>query len=361
MKRLALLVLAIGGGLLLPLVGLGLGLGATLVQATAQTDPSALASADLPPVVIRADVDAAASCIGLPWQLLAAVNLIADPTFVAHLDRESGEIAPPVFGATTNSAGGAQTLGPMGFAPSTWAAAATVYPGAPKGASPDPQNEYAAIFTLADVLCALRLSNGDLEDTLAAYDASPAGVQQIWALAIDFGMNADGTPGTSAISSSGTASGTAPATSSTPPTGGVTYPITLPSGLTFAGSGAALVAAAETELGVPYVWGGITAHVGLDCSGLIVVSMEALGLNLLWSFRTSEEQATLGTTVSVGDLRLGDLLFFVGDDTSGPTVLGHVAIYVGHGEMIQAPETGEVVSFAPVPWDAIEIARRVLT
>jgi cell wall-associated NlpC family hydrolase len=111
---------------------------------------------------------------------------------------------------------------------------------------------------------------------------------------------------------------------------------------------------------VPYVWGGITAHVGLDCSGLVVVSMADLGFNLLWSFRTSEEQATLGNTVPVGDLRPGDLLFFVGDDTSGPTVLGHVAIYVGHGEMIQAPETGEVVSFAPVPWDALEITRRVL-
>ena len=357
MKRLALLVFAIGGGLLLPLVGLGLGLGATLVQATAQTDPSALANSELPTVVIRADVDAASRCIGLPWQLLAAVNLVADPTFVAHLDQQTGEITPPAFGATTNNANGAtQTLGPMGFAPSTWSAAATVYPGAPPNASPDPQNEYDAIFTLADVLCALRLSNGDLEDTLAAYDASPSSVQQIWALAIDLGMNADGMPGATGTSSSNTAS----PTSSAPPTSGVSYPISLPPGPTSAGSGAALVAAAEGELGVPYVWGGITAHVGLDCSGLVVVSMAALGIDLLWTFRTSQEQATLGTTVPVAGLQPGDLLFFVGDDTTGPTPLGHVAIYVGHGEMIQAPETGEVVSFAPVPWDAIEIARRVL-
>ena len=354
MKRLALLVLAIVGGLLLPLVGLGLGLGATLVQATAQSDPSSLASTELPSVVIRADVDAASRCVGLPWQLLAAVNLVADPSFVAHLDPQTGEIAPSV--ETMDASGDSvATLGPIGLSPRTWAAAATVYPGAPAGASPDPQNEYDAIFTLADVLCALRESNGDLEDTLSAYDASPASVQQIWALAIDLGMNADGTPG----SGSASTSGTAPPTSSSPPASGVSYPISLPPGPTYVGSGASLVNAAEGELGVPYVWGGVTAHVGLDCSGLVVVSMQALGINLLWNFRTSQEQATLGATVSVDNLQPGDLLFFIGDDTTGPTPLGHVAIYVGHGEMIQAPETGEVVSFAPVPWDAIEIARRV--
>ena len=73
-------------------------------------------------------------------------------------------------------------------------------------------------------------------------------------------------------------------------------------------------------------------------------------MNLLWQYRTSQEQATLGITVAVGQLQPGDLLFFVGEDTTGPSVLGHVAIYVGGGEMIQAPETGEVVQFASVPW-----------
>ena len=360
MKRIALGLVALVGGLVLPLVGLGLGLGATLVQATAQSEPSALANADLPAVVIRADVDAAERCIGLPWQVLGAVNLVADPSFVAHLDLQTGEVSPPVYGAASASSGttdATRTLGPMAFAPSTWAASASVFPGAPAGATPDPQNEYDAIFTLADVLCGLRLSNGDLEDTLAAYDATPATVQQIWTLAVDLGMNADGTPGATGASGSGAA----PPSGPTPPPGGVDYPIDLPPGPTFAGSGSAFVAAAEEELGVPYVWGGVTAHVGLDCSGLVVVAMKAIGFNLLWSFRTSQEQATLGVTVPVDALRPGDLLFFIGDDTTGPTVLGHVAIYVGNGEMIQAPETGEVVSFAPVPWDAIEIARSVLS
>jgi cell wall-associated NlpC family hydrolase len=361
MKKLALLAVVLSCGMVAPVLGLGLGLGATLTAATAQQAPSALAERELPAVVIRADVDAAEQCVGVPWQLLGAVNLTADPDLVDDLDLATGEVSPPVYGAPTADPSEpgevVRTVGPMGFAPAVWSQFATTYPGAGTAAQPDPQNEYDAIFTLADVLCTLRESNGDVEDTLAAYDSTPATVQQVWSLAVDLGMNADGTLGATGAS----LTSTAPPTGAPPPSNGVTYPVQLPPGETFSGSGAQLVAAAETELGVPYVWGGVTAHVGLDCSGLVVVAMQDLGVNLLWRYRTSQEQATLGTTVAVGQLQPGDLLFFVGEDTTGPSVLGHVAIYVGGGVMIQAPETGEVVQFAPVPWDAIEIARAVLT
>ena len=359
MKKLVLLAVVLSCGIVAPVLGLGLGLGATLVATTAQASPSALAERELPAVVIRADIDAAEQCVGVPWQLLAALNLTADPSFVGDLDLATGEVSPPVYGApVANPSQPGQvvrTLGPMGFAPATWSQFATTYPGAAASAQPDPQNEYDAIFTLADVLCTLRESNGDVEDTLAAYDSTPATVQQVWTLAVDLGMNADGTLGTTGSS----LTSTTPPTGASPPSSGVTYPVRLPQGATFSGAGAQLVAAAETELGVPYVWGGVIAHVGLDCSGLVVVAMQDLGVNLLWQYRTSQEQATLGTTVAVGQLQPGDLIFFVGEDTTGPSVLGHVAIYVGDGEMIQAPETGEVVQFAPVPWDAIEIARAV--
>jgi cell wall-associated NlpC family hydrolase len=358
-KKLALLAVVLCCGIVAPVLGLGLGLGATLVAATAQASPSALAESELPAVVLRADIDAAEQCVGIPWQLLAAINLTVDPSFVSDLDLTTGEVSPAVYGAPdanlSHSGQLLRTLGPMGFSSATWSQFGTTYPGAAASAQPDPQNEYDAIFTLADVLCTLRESNGDVEDTLAAYDSTAATEQQVWILAVDLGMNADGTLGTTGSS----LTSTKPPTGANPPISGVTYPVQLPPGATFSGSGAQLVAAAETELGVPYVWGGVTAHVGLDCSGLIVVSMQDIDVNLLWQYRTSQEQATLGTTVAVGQLQPGDLLFFVGEDTSGPSVLGHVAIYVGGGEMIQAPETGEVVQFAPVPWDAIEIARTV--
>jgi cell wall-associated NlpC family hydrolase len=176
----------------------------------------------------------------------------------------------------------------------------------------------------------------------------------VLSLAVEYGMNVDGT--TTDIAGSGSA----PTSGSGPPTGSGNYTVSSPPGETFDGSGIALVAAAETQLGVPYVWGGVTENVGLDCSGLVVVSMQAIGFNLLWSFRTSQEQATLGVTVAPSALRPGDLLFFEGEDTTGPSLLGHVAIYVGDNEMIEAPETGEVVQFSAVPWSAVEIARRVL-
>ena len=339
--------------LTVPLVAIGVAFGGALGQLVSQEPPSAYATSVLPAVTIRAFEDAAEQCVGVPWQVLAAVNLTVDPNVMTDLDTATGLVSPPFYG--TSSPASSETLGPMGFSPAIWSEYEELYDGAPDDAVPNPQNEYDAIFTLGRVLCALQVSAGDINDTLQSYDASPAWDGAVLALAVEYGMNVDGT--TTDISGSASP----PPGGSAPPPGSGGYPVSFPPGESFDGSGAALVAAAETELGVPYVWGGVTAHVGLDCSGLVVVSMQGIGFNLLWSFRTAQEQATLGVTVALSALRPGDLLFFEGEDTTGPSLLGHVAIYVGDGEMIEAPETGEVVQFASVPWDAIEIARAVLT
>jgi peptidoglycan DL-endopeptidase CwlO len=103
--------------------------------------------------------------------------------------------------------------------------------------------------------------------------------------------------------------------------------------------GGGAVAAARSQLGVPYVWGGESPGVGFDCSGLVQWAWRQAGVNLP---RTSGGQFAATTPVSIADLEPGDLLFY------GPSGSDHVAMYIGGGMMIEAPETGEVVHITPL-------------
>jgi cell wall-associated NlpC family hydrolase len=124
------------------------------------------------------------------------------------------------------------------------------------------------------------------------------------------------------------------------------------------GSGDAVVAAAMSQLGVPYRWGDETPGVGFDCSGLVQWSYSQIGLGLP---RTTAGQISVGTQVSVDQLRPGDLVFSRGIEPSGHTRdLGHVAIYAGGGMEIVAPHSGTVVRLQPLLRSEVQAARRLL-
>ncbi|MDT7546786.1 MAG: peptidoglycan DL-endopeptidase CwlO [Actinomycetota bacterium] len=109
---------------------------------------------------------------------------------------------------------------------------------------------------------------------------------------------------------------------------------------------AVAIAEASTHLGQPYVWGA-TGPEAFDCSGLTLTAYRAAGINLP---RTAAQQWFAGPQVALGDLAPGDLLFWAYDVTN-PSTIHHVAMYVGNGQMIAAPHTGDVVKVQPVYLD----------
>jgi len=126
--------------------------------------------------------------------------------------------------------------------------------------------------------------------------------------------------------------------------------------ITSAAPGAIAVRAALKWLGTPYSWGGGTiagpsrgiAHGagirGFDCSGLAMYAWHKAGVQLdHWT----GTQWTSGPRVPLDALRPGDLVFFA-KDTSDPDTIHHVGIYIGKGQMVEAPYTGGRVRIASI-------------
>ena len=109
----------------------------------------------------------------------------------------------------------------------------------------------------------------------------------------------------------------------------------------------AFLTAALSRVGLPYVWGGSGPKV-FDCSGLVQWSMRQAGIVMP---RVAVDQAQTGPRISLADLEPGDLLFYHTDPTA-PTYISHVAIYLGRGLMLQAPEPGENVQIVPAIFGA---------
>jgi peptidoglycan DL-endopeptidase CwlO len=95
-----------------------------------------------------------------------------------------------------------------------------------------------------------------------------------------------------------------------------------------------VVGIAMQYLGVPYVWGGVSPG-GFDCSGFVMFVYAQAGVSLP---HHAADQYNYGVPVSRDQLEPGDLVFFDG--------LGHVGIYIGNGQFIHAPHSGDVVKIS---------------
>ncbi|HTS73742.1 MAG TPA: NlpC/P60 family protein [Gaiellaceae bacterium] len=98
-----------------------------------------------------------------------------------------------------------------------------------------------------------------------------------------------------------------------------------------------VVGYAESQLGVPYVWGGASPSTGFDCSGLVMWAFAQIGVSLP---HNAAAQYGYGSYVPRSDLQPGDLVFF--------NNLGHVGIYIGGNQFVEAPHTGDVVKISSI-------------
>ena len=117
----------------------------------------------------------------------------------------------------------------------------------------------------------------------------------------------------------------------------------------YSGGGAdTAIATAKSYLGVPYVWGG-ESYGGVDCSGLTMLAWESAGVDLP---HLSRAQYSYGTHVPIGSMEAGDLIFWSSNGTQSG--IYHVAIYLGGGQMIEAPTFGVPVRITGVySWGSI--------
>ncbi|HEY3925096.1 MAG TPA: NlpC/P60 family protein [Acidothermaceae bacterium] len=115
------------------------------------------------------------------------------------------------------------------------------------------------------------------------------------------------------------------------------------------------IEAAQSQIGKPYMYGG-SGPDSWDCSGLTQWAFAQAGV--LIPRTASDQYAAIPDKIALGELEPGDLLFWA-TDTTDPTTIHHVAIYVGNGMMLAAPHTGTNVQVQPVYLDGYIGAVRI--
>jgi cell wall-associated NlpC family hydrolase len=289
-------VAAGAGGLLLLflVVAAGAGAGFASLLGGGDATPSAAATGQIPAAMLTLYQSAASTCPGLPWTVLAAIGTVESSNGTSDL---------PGVQSGANSAG---AEGPMQFEPATFAAYDLPVP-AGGAAPPSPYDATDAVYAAARMLCANGATNGsNLSGAVYGYNHSGAYVTEVLNLASSYGQTQAQT----------VASGTA---------GGIAVDWAL------------------AQVGTPYVWGGETPGVGFDCSGLVQAAYKAAGIDLP---RVAQDQYdTTAKLVSGDQLEPGDLVFFGGSATD----VTHVGIYVGNGQMVDAPHTGADVRVESFP------------
>lgn len=121
---------------------------------------------------------------------------------------------------------------------------------------------------------------------------------------------------------------------------------------------------AMSQIGVPYAWGGGDENgptrgirdggvadsygdfnkVGFDCSGLMIYAFAGIGISLP---HYTGYQYTAGTQVPSAEMKRGDMIFY------GPNASQHVGLYLGDGQMLEAPQSGSHVKISPVRWSGM--------
>ena len=213
--------------------------------------------------------------------------------------------------------------------PATPPAPETAPPGAGTGALSNGGEDFDALLgdALANPTAAPTVTLAGMVAALAGQEIDPAAIRP------DLSPGAAG--GVTAAAQPAGASGSRPS-------------------LANAGAGAAVLAAGEQYLGVPYKWGGTSPTTGFDCSGFVQRAFADIGVSLP---RVSIDQSRQGTEVAGGlaAAQPGDLLFWRGSNGRP----NHIAIYAGEGQMLEAPSSGKVVSYRDV-WRTPDAVRRVL-
>lgn len=301
------------------------------------TAPSAVAAAEIPSDLLPVYMAAANECPGLPWQVLAGIGWVESRHAQGRADPLTGQVEPPIIGPAIDGRPGfaaipdpsqgdgwAHALGPMQFLSTTWRSWGVVAPERPPVVAPDVHNAWDAIYSAALYLCAEKPQLEDLHAAVLRYNRSEAYFAEVMAKADAYGLGAG------------------------EPLAGETFP----------GSGEAAVAAAMTQLGVPYVWGGTTPGVGFDCSGLVQWAYAQAGVKLP---RTTQQQVLVGAEITdLATLRPGDLVF-TRSLRGGVTVdRGHIAIYAGGNQVIVAPRTGDIIRLRDLRPEQVQVVRRVV-
>ncbi|GGM80950.1 hydrolase Nlp/P60 [Longimycelium tulufanense] len=272
------------------------------------SQPSHAALADIPSNYLALYQQAAATCPGLDWSILAAIGKI---------ETNHGRLNAPGVHSGENFAGAG---GPMQFLQPTFDSVVARHPIPPGGSTPPSRyNPHDAIYAAAFYLCGNGARDGrDLYGAIFAYNHADWYVSQVLNQATQYKQ---------AARNSGTDTAASPQAQQA-----VNY--------------------AQGQLGLPYVWGGNGpdhGHTGFDCSGLTKAAYEAAGINLPRTAQTQYDAVPL--LPKEAPLAPGDLVFY-----GTPGNIHHVGLYIGAGKMIHAPDFGQPVQVGNIHWPGDDYA-----